>query len=93
MLLNIYEKYYLPLHTSLLPAIKAFLLALLPGLEEETGEYFEKVMYLLDFVSSTVSPPVFFQNMWMILISTPGARTNVLCYLAKRMPSFTKGEG
>ncbi|CED83410.1 Dopey and related predicted leucine zipper transcription factors [Phaffia rhodozyma] len=92
MLLNIYEVHYVPLKNALLPAIKAFLLALLPGLEEEAGEAFEKVMYLMDIVSSTVSPPIFFQNLWMILISTPGARTNVLCYLGRRLPKFGKGE-
>jgi hypothetical protein len=41
--LGIYERFYLPLQESLRPATKAFILALLPGLEEETGEFFEKV--------------------------------------------------
>lgn len=35
--------YYLPLQADLRPIMKSFILALLPGLEEETGEYFEKV--------------------------------------------------
>lgn len=43
IVLNLYERFYLPLQASLRPAIKAFILALLPGLEEETGEFFEKV--------------------------------------------------
>lgn len=43
IVLGIYEKFYLPLQESLRPATKAFILALLPGLEEETGEFFEKV--------------------------------------------------
>lgn len=42
-MLNLYERFYLPLQESLRPATKAFILALLPGLEEETGEWFEKV--------------------------------------------------
>lgn len=47
IILGIYEKFYLPLQESLRPATKAFILALLPGLEEETGEFFEKVIELL----------------------------------------------
>lgn len=43
IVLSIYERFYLPLQESLRPATKAFILALLPGLEEETGEFFEKV--------------------------------------------------
>lgn len=43
IVLNIYERFYLPLQEELRPATKAFILALLPGLEEETGEWFEKV--------------------------------------------------
>jgi len=42
-LLNIYDTYYLPLQGDLRPVMKSFILALLPGLEEETGEFFEKV--------------------------------------------------
>lgn len=43
IVLGIFERFYLPLQESLRPATKAVILALLPGLEEETGEFFEKV--------------------------------------------------
>ena len=43
-LLNIYDAHFLPLKGSLRPVMKSFILALLPGLEEETGEFFEQVM-------------------------------------------------
>ena len=43
ILLNIYEKYYLPLGEDLRPVTKAMLLALLPGMEEETGDFFDRV--------------------------------------------------
>lgn len=42
-LLNLYDTHYLPLQGALRPIMKSFILALLPGLEEETGEFFEKV--------------------------------------------------
>lgn len=43
-LLNLYDTYYVSLQHGLRPVMKAFVLALLPGLEEETGEFFEKVL-------------------------------------------------
>jgi hypothetical protein len=42
ILLGLYEKYYLPLSEQLRPVAKALLLALLPGMEEETGDFFDK---------------------------------------------------
>jgi hypothetical protein len=42
ILLNIYEQYYLPLADDLRPVTKAMILALLPGMEEETGDFFDK---------------------------------------------------
>ncbi|GAA5884793.1 hypothetical protein JCM16303_007269 [Sporobolomyces ruberrimus] len=86
IVLNLYERFYLPLQASLRPAIKAFILALLPGLEEETGEFFEKVAELLDRVSGTVSSSFFFQNLWLILITAPNSRIPALNYLARRLP-------
>lgn len=44
IVLGIYSKFYIPLQDALRPATKAMILALLPGLEEETGEFFEKVL-------------------------------------------------
>ncbi|KAJ7742186.1 Dopey, N-terminal-domain-containing protein [Mycena olivaceomarginata] len=65
-LLNLYDTHYLPLQSDLRPVMKSFILALLPGLEEETGEFFEKVLSLLDRLSGTVSPAFFFQNIWLV---------------------------
>jgi hypothetical protein len=44
MLLNLYSTHYLSLNQDLRIVAKAFIVALLPGLEEETGEFFEKVV-------------------------------------------------
>lgn len=41
-LLNLYDTHFLPLQQGLRPIMKSFIIALLPGLEEETGEYFDK---------------------------------------------------
>ncbi|GAA5879237.1 hypothetical protein JCM8547_003940, partial [Rhodosporidiobolus lusitaniae] len=93
IVLNLYERFYLPLQESLRPATKAFILALLPGLEEETGEWFGKVAALLDRLSGTVSPAFFFQNVWLVLITAPTSRIPALNYLARRLPKLESDEG
>ncbi|KXN85691.1 Protein dopey [Leucoagaricus sp. SymC.cos] len=92
-LLNIYDTYYLPLQADLRPVMKSFILALLPGLEEETGEYFEKVLSLLDKLSGTVTPSFFFQNIWLVMLTTPAARGTSLNFLSRRLPRMNAEEG
>ncbi|KAJ4470942.1 Dopey, N-terminal-domain-containing protein [Lentinula aciculospora] len=87
-LLNLYDTHYLPLQSGLRPVTKSFILALLPGLEEETGEFFEKVISLLDRLSGTVSPSFFFQNMWLVMLTTPSARGTALNFLSRRLPQL-----
>ena len=43
LLISLYETHYLPLGDDLRPATKALILALLPALEEETGDFFDRV--------------------------------------------------
>ncbi|KZO91887.1 hypothetical protein CALVIDRAFT_601960 [Calocera viscosa TUFC12733] len=91
-LLNIYDTHYLPLQGQLRPVMKAFILALLPGLEEETSEFFDKVLTLLDRLSGTVSPAFFLQNLWLVLLTTPSARSSALNYLSRRLPKLKADE-
>ncbi|KAI0639909.1 Dopey, N-terminal-domain-containing protein [Trametes polyzona] len=90
--LNLFDTHYLPLQAGLRPVMKSFILALLPGLEEETGEYFEKVMGLLDRLAGTISQSFFFQNIWLVMLTTPPARGTALTYLSKRLPPFKAEE-
>ncbi|CDW94802.1 hypothetical protein, partial [Sporisorium scitamineum] len=85
-LIAIYESFYLPLQDDLRPLTKALQMALLPGLEEETSEYYERTIRLLDGISNAVTPPFFLQNLWLTLITTPSVRLAALNYLTRRMP-------
>ncbi|KAF8899262.1 Dopey, N-terminal-domain-containing protein [Infundibulicybe gibba] len=91
-LLNLYDTHYLPLQAGLRPIMKSFTLALLPGLEEETGEFFEKVLSLLDKLSGTVSPSFFFQNIWLVMLTTPSARGTSINFLVRRLPRLNADE-
>ncbi|OCF39597.1 hypothetical protein I317_06612 [Kwoniella heveanensis CBS 569] len=84
-LINIYQTYYLPLGPDLRPATKALVLALLPGMEEETGDFFDQILSLLDRVSDAVTAPFFLQNIFLILISSPSSRLSALNYLSRRL--------
>ncbi|ETW86774.1 hypothetical protein HETIRDRAFT_30556 [Heterobasidion irregulare TC 32-1] len=91
-LLNICDTYFLPLQAGLRPIMKSFILALLPGLEEETGEFFDKVLSLLDRLSGTVSPSFFLQNIWLVMLTTPSARGTSLTFLSRRLPRLNGDE-
>ncbi|KAL4070521.1 Dopey, N-terminal-domain-containing protein [Scleroderma citrinum] len=91
-LLNIYDTHYLPLEHNLRPVMKSFILALLPGLEEETGEFFDKVLVLLDRLADTVSPVFFMQNLWLVMITMPPARGSALNFLSRRLPRLNADE-
>ncbi|CAE7181510.1 unnamed protein product [Rhizoctonia solani] len=87
-LLNLYDTHFLPLGNSLRPATRALILALLPGLEEEAGEFFDKVLALLDRLSGMVGPAFFLQNVWLVLVTSPTARAPALNLLMRRLPKL-----
>ncbi|KAH9996513.1 Dopey, N-terminal-domain-containing protein [Russula vinacea] len=87
-LLNIYETHFLPMQGSLRPVMKSFILALLPGLEEETGEFFDQVLNLLDRLSTTVSLSFFLENVWLILLTMPPVRGTALNLVSRRLPKL-----
>ncbi|KAH6916730.1 Dopey, N-terminal-domain-containing protein [Coprinopsis sp. MPI-PUGE-AT-0042] len=91
-LLSIYTTYYVPLQGGLRPIMKSFILALLPGLEEETGEFFEKVVGLLDNLATSVAMSFFFQNIWLVMLTTPAARGTAVNYLSRRLPRVNADE-
>lgn len=84
-LINIYETYYLPLGDDLRSATKALILALLPGVEEETGDFFDRVFSLLNRLSDAVSQQFFLQCVFLVMISSPVSRLAALNYLSKAL--------
>ena len=87
-LLDIFDRFYVPLNADLRPVTHALLLSLLPGLEEESSEFFDRVVRLLDQIAASVSREFFLQNIWLVLISSKAIRLSALNYLARRMPKL-----
>ena len=81
------------MQASLRPVMKSFILALLPGLEEETGEFFDQVLTMLDRLSTTVSLSFFLENVWLILLTMPPVRGTALNLVSRRLPRLVTENG
>lgn len=84
------------------PALKAIILALLPGLEEETSDDFEPTLRTLDKIRNVASQmdareaspdgdsggQYFWQCMFLASITNPSRRLGVLAYLNRHLPKL-----
>jgi hypothetical protein len=101
--LELVEKYLLKLDPrSLRPALKAIILALLPGLEEETSEEFERTLKLFNGFKATVRPAssedfgqghssgdeYFWQCFFLATITSNSRRSGALAYLVRNIPKL-----
>lgn len=99
--LALLESHFLKLDPlALRPALKVFILTLLPGLEEETSEDFERTLKLLDGFKVAVRPEIeelithehnvgdeyFWQCFFLASITSNGRRLGALAYLARNLP-------
>ncbi|KAI8997999.1 Dopey, N-terminal-domain-containing protein [Gaertneriomyces semiglobifer] len=90
--LSLYRKHYLPLGLKLKPLLKPFIIAVLPLLEEETGEFFQDALALLSQVSTGVGQTYFYHCLWLAIITAPHHRLAGLNFLLKRMPNVKNAE-
>lgn len=95
-LLALYESQFLPLGPSLAPLLDGFVLAIFPGLEDESSEFFERSTALLDSVATAVGDPeCFCRSLWRALLLAPPMRLPAANYIRARLtsdkpPSWTK---
>ncbi|OLL25389.1 Protein dopey [Neolecta irregularis DAH-3] len=89
-LLTLFEQHYIALGTYLRPCAKSLLLALLPAIEEETGEFFERTFACVDGIRTALDDDAYFwQNIWLTIISASGRRQGALVYLSRKMPKLS----
>ena len=101
--LDLLEKHFLQLDPrALRPALKATILALLPGLEEETSEEFERTLKLLDGFKEAVRPlaaedlgqnhnsgdEYFWQCFFLAAITSNSRRLGALEYMVRNLPKL-----
>ncbi|NXH10812.1 DOP2 protein, partial [Bucco capensis] len=73
ILLGLYEKYFLPLQKSLLPGLQAFVIGLLPGLEEGS-EIYDRTDALLVKLSLLMGQEMFYGALWGSVLVSPSIR-------------------
>ncbi|KAF7546352.1 hypothetical protein G7046_g9321 [Stylonectria norvegica] len=101
--LDLLEHHFLNLDPrSLRPAMKSMILALLPGLEEETSEDFDRTLHLLENFKHAIRPPhsedltdrhssgddFFWQCFFLASITSHSRRSGALAYLVRCLPSL-----
>ncbi|KAF9701876.1 hypothetical protein EKO04_000814 [Ascochyta lentis] len=104
LFLSIFENHILKLDgPALRPALKAIILSLLPGLEDETSEDFERMVSALDRLREAVQDQTndmadaksnnghashFWQCFFLASITNASRRQGALAFLARRLPKF-----
>ncbi|KAK5093536.1 hypothetical protein LTR24_004247 [Lithohypha guttulata] len=93
MVLDLYETYLLKLPIlTLRPALKALLLSLLPVIEEETSEDFDRCLHTFDALRNCFAKDgqeyFFWQTLFVASISSPLRRPGVLIYLERHLPKL-----
>ncbi|KAK5663397.1 hypothetical protein OQA88_3826 [Cercophora sp. LCS_1] len=101
--LALFERHFVDLDPrSLRPAMKSIVLALLPGLEEETSEDFERTLKLVERFKAAIRPPgaeeltpihftgddFFWQCFFLASITGQSRRTGALAYLVRSLPQL-----
>lgn len=99
---TILEDYILKLSPSdLRPATKSLILCLLPGIEDETSEDFERAFGVLDSLRKVFAQDLvgdgeagpqdgfFWQCFFLAIITNPSRRQGTLAYLTRKLPNFT----
>ncbi|KAL8780079.1 MAG: hypothetical protein Q9213_006638 [Squamulea squamosa] len=104
-LLSLFDTFIVPLDPAdLRPALKGILLSLLPGLEEESSEEFERTHEILQRLKSTIAhrtnqekgtqstsgDQYFWQCLFLVSITSKSRRQGVLAYLQRHLPRLGK---
>eukprot|EP01135_Chromosphaera_perkinsii_P001962 Nk52_evm9s215 gene=Nk52_evmTU9s215 len=84
LMLEIYEKYFVPLKKNLRPCLKAFILAVLPGLEEGS-EHYQRCVNILSQTCVHVGEPLFYSSLWQCMGSSSQCRLQVLSFIMYKL--------
>lgn len=85
-LLELYEVYLIPLGVELRPSLRPLVLSIIPGLEEESSEYFAKVYEVLNRIKIAAGEGEFYEALWTSLLISPRHRLAIVNYLLKTIP-------
>lgn len=86
VLIELLERFYLPLGKELIPCLGGLLMALLPGLEEQ-GELYARVLKLMNRVRDCTHPSLFMLALWRCLLQSPASRLAAVNYITVTIPT------
>jgi hypothetical protein len=94
--ISLYDDHLLKLQPKVLrPALKALILSLLPGIEEENSEDFDKSFATLNRIRVIFADDghesLFWQSLFLASITSPSRRAGVLVYLVRYLPKLDDG--
>ncbi len=85
-LLTLYENHFLPLGPALAPVVDGFVLAVLPGLEDESSEFYARSFQLLTSICAAIGDVgVFSRGLWRALLLAPEMRLSATHYLRMKL--------
>lgn len=93
LFLSLYDEHILRLPSHVLrPALRAIILSLLPGIEEENSEDFERTFNTISSVRQTFAQDnaeaFFWQSLFLASITSVSKRPGALVYLTKQLPKL-----
>uniref|UniRef100_A0A0G4IFE5 Uncharacterized protein n=1 Tax=Chromera velia CCMP2878 TaxID=1169474 RepID=A0A0G4IFE5_9ALVE len=83
--IHVIQQYFLPLGDRLLPCLSGLLVSLLPGVEDEKSDSYEKVFSTLQQISEGVGESHFMCALWLVILRTSRVRLPALTVLDEKL--------
>ena len=70
----------------LVPCLGGMLISVLPGLEEEGNEIYDRILRFINNLRKRTSPPIFYRTLWKSTVTSPNVRCAAIVYLDRQLP-------
>eukprot|EP00357_Protocruzia_adherens_P015861 CAMPEP_0114978266 /NCGR_PEP_ID=MMETSP0216-20121206/3710_1 /TAXON_ID=223996 /ORGANISM="Protocruzia adherens, Strain Boccale" /LENGTH=1788 /DNA_ID=CAMNT_0002339441 /DNA_START=180 /DNA_END=5546 /DNA_ORIENTATION=- len=86
--LDLIERYYLHRGDELITCISAFVICIIPGLDDRDENITVRVKKILDQTCDVIGTKAVMGAVWMALLRTPKVRQPALIYLKEKLPTY-----
>ena len=86
VLLDLFERYYVPLGARAVPCLPGLVLALLSAMEDVGSDFYHRAVKLLDALAARTPTDAFMAAVWGRLLHNSTVRYTALSYLSMRFP-------
>ena len=85
-LLELFERYYVPLGPRVVPCLPGLVLALLTAMEDPGSDLYRRALRLLDQLALATGVETFMRVVWGRLLHNAAVRHQALLYISSRFP-------